>query len=470
MNKKIRELEELIDAQAIIIKVEKRLSIIDKKSELVNKMPLMPSISREKVTDDLSNITKDHSKLVGAVDEERRNVINTTDDNISKKMKIVEAEYNTSITKVKDRYTRSNEISRGVYTRNKENMERSITTLTRSIEELERSKEIHLCPHCKGSIRYNHGKIEPSSSSPFDEDIYSDKMKEIDQVNVSLRKIGIDLDNSIKKYRGEENDELLELKKKYNKEVSDIKAICNDARDKKLTEIEGRKKELETKYSNSINNLQSALNTYITIQSIKESIDGLDNELNLLPVINLTGEYKKLSIRELGSAKSILDELKLVKIINPSVVTSSYMKKCNEWHKYNNDLTQVGNDISQLKVVEYVDDVKIDINKYEYSVIEQERLNREIIKVEKDIKAIPTHRLLTIIEGEIKSYQDELDDVKDDIDRSNTAVKVKCMYDKLMDKSSDVDSLYNRLVKLKDFKMDVQKSLTRISRRISRLY
>jgi len=192
------------------------------------------------------------------------------------------------------------------------NLEEKLTELSKKhgslqnhIQHLLRGCDVIQCPHCKGSLRYQNGKLTPADTDPSN----------LDELNVAQQQLAA-LDNEIKKtnqsiqrFRAAEAAD----RSAYEQAVALEQKRIDSLRERiKQLELEQQKREITNQ------------SRYVKIQELKGKLQQLGETIATYPEIK---ENKRiLSSNEIDQTYALIGKLETITIMSPPKISSQHIQ------------------------------------------------------------------------------------------------------------------------------------------------
>lgn len=276
---------------------------------------------------------------------------------------------------------------------------------------LERSREVHSCPHCSGSIRYVHDTIEKSEEKPFDEVKY-------EQVQLAIVTLEEEVE-ALHLKRGKDDKaqqaELQRLLAEHERVSDEKKAQLQESYSGKINLWERNlKKEFGDRIQavqDEITSLHKAQELWVLRLALMEEIAALCADLEALPE-PLGEQLKKLTPKELTAARARLVKLRALAFHEqPPVSYSEYQtviayKKCKARHlELTSKIALLQSSLQELKNLPEKEIAATAVSTYQNHLSSQKTLAAQLELTKSDLAAIPETRQVTDIEKEITKYQ-----------------------------------------------------------------
>lgn len=281
-----------------------------------------------------------------------------------------------------------------------------------NIDHLKKGHDVLQCPYCKGSLRYQQGKLATAETAPTTQDEIYAAQQEFAKVNgeiIRLNKLIQDL-----------NSEKAFIRDEYEKSVI--------MEQKRIDSLKERVKQLELeKQRREIANQNRAKQ----IKEEKDKLQSLIDNINVLPEISSNDRVsaRVLSLKEIEQTHNLIAKLEGINILMEPKISSQQIQShinyqelvgkntdaINIYNKYLETIPIIFRDENIKSVQIYIDELRNHWNKIKESASEQSRLNHLKISLDGQIKAIrdrlppdPTQQL-NQLNSDILSLQENID-------------------------------------------------------------
>ena len=461
IDSQIRDIELLLKSQDTINLYEKKVSLINKRDTLLRSLPApIGDKSNEMLQNELVSLQSQcNSKKQEIIDQFKIND-NTIQSIFIENLRSINLEKDTQIRDLMLELDSKLKEMDSEYKLQHTNINSNITQINNQILILDNSRTIHKCPKCEASIRYTDNTLELSTLSPFNDSLYRELISKREQLKKDLNVL-----------ESNNRTKVSSLKEEHKKKESDITNITNT----KVRELESTKsfnlktssdmlngtlKMLETEYLSIVNNTNGIIINNNRVRDISHSIQLVDLELESLKDISAINT-RKLTLAEVNTYNRNLVSLRSIVIYDRPDISPDYIKNCIEYDRLSDIISNNRQKLSEIKVIDREDEVKVNLIDYNNKLIEYNSVLRS--KNDLELKLSSILGLIDIssitIKSKILEIENRMNEIQISITNSNKALGVMNKYQELMNKRSKVDVTHRKVSKLKEMKVDAQRTL-----------
>lgn len=326
------------------------------------------------------------------------------------------------------------------YSNRKADIDNKILYNDQQLQMLDSSKCIHACPHCGSSIRLVNQKLEKSSQSTFDSEMYASVMKNRKELLEELQKLKLNELQDLARHDSEANVQITSLMetKSINKEVEENEIRAQYQSKIALAELELQKireyelaRESRQKQLTEIENLKAEL---LTVEDV-EIPEG---------ITHLTPE-------DLGRLNSKIYTLKQIKVVDKPEITLEQAKKSHHWHLTQNEIEKLKLQLSEIIIGDEVDKItQLEVTEVEQKLKEKNRIVASIQDIEGEISLLGQKPDTSSIVNELHRVSSRINEINTVLRESERMSRIKDSYTVAWNKHIECKTSMERLTAIRE--------------------